>query len=133
MGSWTGLIYNEGLSLNDSRDWLEIARLNLGGTPEDLVVNDYEADNAPTQSFVRLIQGTSAAPSNSQCRQIPSSGVDNGTIIILKGITGAYISMVHPTGNLHLATGNFALTSYSTMILACIGSQFWEISRSDNN
>ena len=132
MGWSNGLIYNEGLSLNDTLDWLEVERLNIGGTPEELEVNDY-GTLPPTQSWVRLVEGTSAAPTNYQCRSIGASGVNNGTILVLTGLSVEQITMIHTLGNIHLDTASFNLTTYSTMVLVCTGSQYYEISRSDNN
>jgi hypothetical protein len=134
MGNWNGLIYNEGLGLNDNLDWLEITRLNLKVPAEDLIVNDYNTDTAPTQSFIRLVNGTSASPTNWQCRSIEDVGVTKGSIIIVKGVTGTPVTMIHSSGNMHLDTSAvFSLSTYSTMVLVCTGSQWYEISRSDNN
>lgn len=130
MGNWNGLIYNAGLGFNDNFDWLEIERLNLGGVPEELEVNNYVAPS-PTQSFIRLVQGTT--PVYTQCRSIGAAGVNNGAILVLKGLSSGTVGMIHSVGNLHLDTAAFALTTYSTMVLICDGSQYYEISRSDNN
>lgn len=133
MGKWNGLIYNEGLGLNDNLDWLEIERLNLQVPAQDLLVNNYKTDAAPTQSFIRLVRGTT--PVYIQCRSIEDVGVLNGAIIVVKGVSAGSIEPVHSSGNLHLALAApaFALTSYSTMVLVCTGTQYYEISRSDNN
>lgn len=133
MGNWNGLIYNTGLALNDNLDWLEIERLNLPTPAQDLVVNNYTADPAPTQSFIRLLQGTSTSPTHSQCRNIEDVGVSNGALIVVIGNSAGTVQPIHSTGNLHLAAPAFGFTTYSTMVLACTGSQWYEIARSDNN
>lgn len=128
MGSWNGLTYNAGLSLNDNIDWLEINKINLGD-PEILEVNDNRTV-APTKSFIQLERGT--VPNISQCHTIATSGSVTGVILVLKGLSAETVAMLDAVGNLSLDPGAFSLTSYSTMVLVR-GSGWHEIARSDNN
>lgn len=127
MGTWNGLVYNNGLGLNDNLDWLEIETINLG-SPEILEVDDGETVT-PTKSFVQLEKGT--VPNISQCVQIGSSGLGSGVILVIKGLSTEVVTMIGNVGNLELESSH-VLTSYNTLVLVR-GSAWHEISRSDNN
>jgi hypothetical protein len=127
MGTWNGLVYNNGLGLNDNLDWLEIEIVNLGD-PEILDVDGGETPT-PTKSFIQLEHGT--VPSTSQCSTIGTGGLSTGVILVIKGLSSEVVSMLGSVGNLNLESP-FALTSNSTLVLVR-GPSWHEISRSDNN
>lgn len=128
MGSWAGLVYNNGLIRCEGIDWLEIDKLNLGD-PEILEVNNGQTVT-PTKSFIQLERGT--VPNISQCHTISSSGLTAGTILIVRGLSSEVVSMLDAVGNLDIEPVTFSLTSYSTMVL--MRTTNWsEMARSDNN
>lgn len=129
MGASNGLIYNNGMALNANVDWLEIDKLTLGD-PEILKVDDGYAA-APTKSFIQLEQG--ATPSISQCHSITTTGMTFGSICVLRGLSSSIVTMVYGTGNVHIESPNFALSTYSTMVLLYYGGGWTELARSDNN
>jgi hypothetical protein len=125
MGTWAGLVYNNGLIRCANTDWLEIDKLNLGD-PEILEVNN-GAIVSPTKSFIQLEWGT--VPHVSQCDDIGISGLASGTILIVRGLSSSAVSLVDNGQNVHVES-LFSLSTYNTMVLIKTNFGWSEIARS---